>query len=125
MKYDEGIQEDLVMGYTAKAPFHQQNDTGWHIQHYVLVSPNNPDKIRRICSAKAPQSGTSINDQLVAGPDLFGNMLGILLRFRQGAVAIQGNIEAMFLQIGVRQKDGRRLRFLGRQTKSHALEVYE
>ena len=49
-------------------------------------------------------------------------MLGILLRFREGAIAIQGDIKAMFMQIGVQQKD---LRFMWRQTNSQKLEVYE
>ncbi|XP_075255223.1 uncharacterized protein LOC142347943 [Convolutriloba macropyga] len=124
-KYNEGIQADLEKSYIAKVPFHRQKDTGWYIPHYGLVSPNKPDKIRRICNAKAPQSGTSLNDKLLAGPDLFRNMLGILLRFRQGAIAIQGDIEAMFMQIGVRQQDRRYLRFMWRQPNSPELEVYE
>ena len=94
-KYNEGIQADLEKGYIAKVPFHQQKDTGRYIPHYGLVSPNKTDKIRRICNAKAPQSGTSLNDKLLAGADLLGNMLGILLRFQQG------DIEAMFMQIGI------------------------
>ena len=52
-------------------------------------------------------------------------MLGILLRFRQGAIAIQGDIEAMFMQIGVRQQDRRHLRFMWRQPNSPKLEVYD
>ena len=78
-KYNEGIQADLEKGYIAKVPFHQQKDTGWYIPHYGLVSPNKPNKIGRICNAKAPQSGTSLNDKLLAGPDLLANMLGISL----------------------------------------------
>ena len=52
-------------------------------------------------------------------------MPGILLRFRQGAIALQGYIEAMFMQIGVRHKDRRYLRFMWRQPNSQELEVYE
>ena len=59
---------------------------------------NKPDKKRRICNAKAPQSGTNLNDKFLAGPDLLGNMLGFLLRFREVAIAIQGDIKAMFMQ---------------------------
>ena len=80
-KHNEGIQIDLEKSYIAKVPFHRQKDTGWYIPHYGLVSTNKPNKIRRICNAKAPQSATSLNDKLLAGPDLLGNMLGVLLRF--------------------------------------------
>ena len=124
-KYNEGFQANLKKGYIAKVPFHQQNDTCWYMPNYGLVSPNKPDKMRRICNAKAPQSGISLNDKLLAGPDLLGNMRGVLLRSRQGAIAIQGDIEAMFMQSGVRQKDRSHLRFLWRQPNSPELEVYE
>ena len=124
-KYNEGIHADLKKDYIAKVLFHQQKDTGWYIPHYGLVNPNKPDKIRKICNAKAPQSGTSLNDKLLAGNDLLGNMLGVLLRFRQGAVTIQGDIEAMFMQIGVQQKDRRYLRFMLRKPNSQELDVYE
>ena len=124
-KNNEGFQAGQEKGYLAKVAFHQQNDTGWYIPHYSLVSPNEPDKIRRICNAKAPQSGTSLNDKLLAGPDLLGNMHGIFLQFQQGAIAIQGDIEAMFMQCGKGQKDRRYLRFMWRQLNSQELEVYK
>ena len=52
-------------------------------------------------------------------------MPGILLRYRQGAIAIQGDIKAMFMQIGVGQQDRRYLRFMWRKHNSPELEVYE
>ena len=89
-----------------------------------FVSSNKPDMIRWICNAKATQSGISLSDKLLAGLNVLGNLLGILLQFWQGAIAIQGDIEAMFMQIGVRKKDRRYLRFMWRQPSSHELEVY-
>ena len=124
-KYNEDIQADLEKGYIAKVPFLRQKDTGLYIPHYGLLSPNKPDKIRRICNAKAPQSGISVNYKLFAGPDLLGNMLGRLIRFLQGAIAIRGDIEMMFMQIGVRQTDRPYLRFMWRQLNNPELEVYE
>ena len=116
-KYNEGIQADLEKGYIAQVSFHRQKDTGWYIPHYGLVSPNKPNEIQRFCNAKAPQKRISLNDKLLAGPDLLGKMLGILLQFRQGAIAIQGNIEAMFMPIGVQQEDRCYLRFTWRQSQ--------
>ena len=124
-KYNEDIQADLVKGYIAKVPFYRQKDTVWYIPHHGLLSPNIPDKIRRICNAKAPQSGISVNYKLFAGPDLLGSMLGILLRFLQGAITIKRDIEMMFMQIGVRQTDKLYLRFMWRQLNNPELEVYE
>ena len=44
---------------------------------------------------------------MLQGPDL----LGVLLRFRQDAVAVTSDIEAMFHQVEVRSKDADALRF--------------
>ena len=123
-KYNEGFQADLEKAYIVEVSFHQQNDTGWYISHYGLVSPNKPDKIRRICKAKAPQSVTSLNEKILAGPDLIGNLLGHLPQFRQKAIAIQGGIEG-FLKIEVRKQDRRYMRVVWRhEQNSPELEVY-
>ena len=53
-------------------------------------------------------AGTSLNDQLLQGPDLTNAIVGVLTRFRQEPVAFMADIEAMFYQ--VEQRDF--LRFL-------------
>ena len=51
------------------------------------------------CSAKF--GGTSLNEQLLQGPDLTNSLVGVLTRFRQEPVAFMGDIEAMFYQLRV------------------------
>ena len=96
-----------------------------YIPHYGLVRPNKPNKVRRICNAKAPQSGSSLNDRLLTGPDLLGSMLGILLQLRKVVIAIQGDIKAMFMQIREQQQDLHYLQFMWRQPNNPELGVYE
>ena len=103
--------------------FHQQNYTGLCMPHYGFVNPNKPDKLQRISNAKAPQSGVSLSDKLLAWLDLLENMPGISLRFPRGAIAIQADIEAMLMRIGVRQQDRRYWQFMYRQLNSPELEV--
>ena len=55
---------------------------------------------------------TSLNDHLLQGPDLMNSLVGILIRFRQYAVALIADIEAMFHQVRVRPEDCDVLRFL-------------
>ena len=40
------------------------------------------------------------------------NLHGLLLRFRQYQVAVTADIEAMFMQVGIREEDQDALRFL-------------
>ena len=45
--------------------------------------------------------GTLLNDQLMQGPDLNNNLIGVLMRFRQEKFAIIADIESMFHQARV------------------------
>ena len=56
--------------------------------------------------------GTSLNEQVLPGPDLTNALLGILLRFRDHRVAVSADIEGMFLQVKVPEEDRDRLCFL-------------
>ena len=38
--------------------------------------------------------GTSLNKELLSGPDLTNQVLGVLLRFREEHVRVMGDIEA-------------------------------
>ena len=62
------------------------------------------------CAAKLGQ--TSLNQQLLQGPDQTNQLLGVLSRFRQNSVGIVADIEAMFHQVLEDPKDRDSLRFL-------------
>ena len=62
------------------------------------------------CGAK--YHGTSLNQQLLQGPDLTNPLVGVLIRFRQEPIAMAADIEAMFHQVYVEPKDRDALRFL-------------
>ena len=49
------------------------------------------------CSAKF--AGTSLNDQLLQGPDLTNSLVGVLTRFRQEPAAFMADIDATFYQV--------------------------
>ncbi|XP_070570012.1 uncharacterized protein [Ptychodera flava] len=56
--------------------------------------------------------GTSLNDQLLQGPDMTNSLIGVLLRFRQDPVALVADIKQMFHQVRVDPSDCDVLRFL-------------
>lgn len=56
--------------------------------------------------------GTSLNQQLLQGPDLTSSLLGVLIRFRQESVAVMADIEAIFHQVRVNNEDTDLFRFL-------------
>jgi hypothetical protein len=56
--------------------------------------------------------GTSLNAELLQGPDLTSNLVGVLLRFRMEYIGLMADIEAMFHQVRVPRADRDLLRFL-------------
>ena len=56
--------------------------------------------------------GTSINKNLLSGPDLTNQPVGVLIRFRVGLAAFMANIQAIFYQVKVPEKQRSFLRFL-------------
>ena len=69
-------------------------------------------KTRIVFDCAATKNGVSLNDRVLQGPDMTNSLLGVLLRFRQEPVAIMADIEAMFHQVHVTQRDRDALRFL-------------
>ena len=62
--------------------------------------------------AAAESNGTSLNQNLLQGPDCPNSLIGVLLRFRQENTAVVVDIESMFHQVKVREEDQDNLRFL-------------
>ena len=58
-----------------------------------------------------------LNDYWAKGPDLMNNLLGILLRFREGYVAIAGDISKMYHSVKIKELDQHTHRFLWRNMK--------
>ena len=83
-----------------------------YLPMHPVVNPNKPGKIRVVNDAAAEWKGTSLNKSLLTGPDLLSSLVGILMRFRVGRVAITADIEAMFHQVRVSSEDADSLRFL-------------
>ena len=71
-----------------------------------------PEKIRVVFDCSAQFQGMSLNSELLQGPDLTNNLVGILLRFRQDPVAVMGDVQSMFHQVRVPVEDRDFLWFL-------------
>ena len=126
---------DTVDTYTAKGYARNLSSTEiaakepkntWYLPHHAVTNPNKPGKVRVVFDAAASFKGTSLNDQLVTGPDLLNSLVGVIMRFPLHAVAMIVDIEAMFFQVRVIEKDQPSLRFLWRgPNRDHPHDVYQ
>jgi len=114
-RYRSGIQDLLLKGFAEVVPDEEiegKNGRTWYLPHHNVVNPNKPDKLRIVFDCAAEYAGTSLNKKVLQGPDLTNKMIGVLLKFREGPVAVMGDIEAMFHQVRVSPQHRDALRFL-------------
>ena len=69
-------------------------------------------KFRVVFDCSARTDGKCLNDQLLHGPDLMNNLVGVLLRFRRHPLVVVGDIKSMFSQVLVAEDNRDALRLL-------------
>ncbi|XP_063629855.1 uncharacterized protein LOC134801251 [Cydia splendana] len=124
-RYRENIHDMFRKGYaelcteepSAKSPV-------WILPHFGVTNPNKPNKLRVVHDAAAKSHGVSLNSLLLTGPDLLQPLLGILLRFREGKIALTGDIREMFPQVKIRAEDRDAQRFLWRDSPKDPIMTY-
>ena len=108
-KYKDFMQSIIDNGDAELVDDHK--DDAWYVPHFGVFHPKKPDKIRIVFDCAAKTDGKSLNDYLLAGPDMMNSLLGILMRFRQEKVALSCDIERMFHQFHVSADNRDYLRF--------------
>ena len=69
-------------------------------------------KFRVVFDCAARFGGVSLNNHLLQWSDLTNGLLGVLLRFRRGRIALSADIKATFHQVRLDPKDWDALTFL-------------
>ena len=97
--------ENLIQkGYARKMTEEEavcRSQRTWYLPHHDVFHPQKHGKIRVVFDAASLHDGVSLYNQLLQGPDLTNNLLGILLRFRQYPIALAADIEGMFNEVKV------------------------
>jgi hypothetical protein len=108
----------IVKGFARKLSKEEALKTSprtWYLPHHGVLNPNKPGKIRVVFDAASTCHGTSLNDNLMTGPDLLNSLFGVMQRFRLYAIAITADIEGMLHQVRVPDTDSDALRFLWKE----------
>ncbi|XP_055622808.1 uncharacterized protein LOC129766312 [Toxorhynchites rutilus septentrionalis] len=96
----------------------------WYLPLGVVINPKKLNKIRMVRDAAAKAGGVSFNDMLLKGPDLLVSLVEVLLRFREGKIAVSSDIREMFLRILIRDADKWSQCFLWRTSSEDDIQVY-
>ena len=95
MDYKSFMDDLSKKGYTEKSTKEVPEGRTWYIPHHGVYNPN-----------------SSLNKNLMSGPDLTNKIVGVLTRFLGEPVVIMGDIEPMFHQVMVPREDRSLLRLL-------------
>ena len=109
--YKRFMDNLLVKGYAKQSEVVQSGKT-WYIPHHGVYHPSKPGKIRVVFDCSAEFQGKSINKELLSGPDLTNQIIGIMTRFREEKIAFMADIEAMYHQVLVPDDQQTFLKFL-------------
>ena len=120
-QYQKTIKAYIEKGHATKIK--DENNTNNvinYLPHHGVVNI----KVSVVFDPGATYKSTSLNKNLLKVPDLLNNLVGVLTRFRMGRNAVMGDIEQIFHQILVENKDRDVLRFLWRDNYIDPIEDY-
>ncbi|XP_045462444.1 uncharacterized protein LOC123672388 [Harmonia axyridis] len=128
-RYSEKITSYVEKGYARKLTPAESNEEGpqcWYLPHFGVINPNKPKKLRLVFDAASKSNGTSLNDNLLSGPDLLQSLVEVLIKFRQRKIGFCSDVREMFHQVMVRKEDQSSQRFLWRDGDTNRQwDVYE
>ena len=112
-KYAAAMDDNLQKGYASEVTEAELAtvEQKYYISHHPVFHPEKK-KLRVVYDLAAKYRKTSLNDQLLKGPEMTNNLVGVVHRFRQHPVALMADITAMFNQTMCAVEDRQYLRFL-------------
>lgn len=122
------VSDYELKGYAHKITDMEQLETPissvWYLPLNVVQNPRKPGKVRLVWDAAATVEGTSLNSELLKGPDMLVPLPKVISCFREGPVAFGGDIQEMYHQIRIRSDDKQAQRFLFRSNPMDVPQVY-
>ena len=77
----------------------------WYLPHHAVWHPRKPEEPRVVFDCASVSNGTSLNEQLLRGPENTSTLIGVILRFRVDDIAVTADIKRMFHQVCVAPED--------------------
>lgn len=105
------MEDVIAKNYAQKVPVEDLERHVWYIPHHGVYHPKKK-KIWVVFDCSATYQGSSLNQQLLQGPDLTSPLISVLTGFRMEPIALMADIESMFYQVRVPREDSDLLRFM-------------
>jgi len=104
-------------------------DSNWPNVSYLPMtltcnSNKDPPKFRNVFDASARYNGSSLNENLLKGPDLLVDLTKPLLRMRENKIAFTADIKNMFMQMKVCMRDQQVQRIMWRESMNDEFRIF-
>ena len=103
----EAMGKNISAGHVEKVPpgkLEPPPGKSWFIPVFPVLNPKK-SKIRLVFDSSAQYHGTSLNSELLQGPDLTNHLRTILMRFRKHEIGFTADVEAMFYAFKLHECD--------------------
>ena len=77
----------------------------WYLPHHAVWHPRKPEEPRVVFDCASKSGGTSLNEELLRGPENTSSLIGVILRFRVNEVAVTADIKRIIHQVHVTPED--------------------
>ncbi len=102
-EYSAFMETVISSGHAELVPqdqLKQENGKVWYIPHHGVFYPKK-ESLCVVFDCSAAYQGVSLNTELIPSPNLTNTLIGVLVRFRLGKIAIMADVEKMFHQVKV------------------------
>ncbi|XP_048486343.1 uncharacterized protein LOC125490601 [Plutella xylostella] len=123
--YSKFIEEYHKLGHLSKSDSLIPNQSYFIPHHAVLRPASESTALRVVFNGSArTTSGYSINDLQMTGPHIQDSLFNIILRFRQYAYVLSGDIEKMYRQVEVHESNRNLQMILWRNNETEPLQSF-
>ncbi|XP_065082272.1 uncharacterized protein LOC135704713 [Ochlerotatus camptorhynchus] len=128
-EYVSFMREYLELGHMEPVPANQVVKIGsehYYLPHHAVIRvDSSTTRLRVVFDAScATSTGISLNDRLLAGPNINEDLLSVHLRFRSYKVAFCADVAKMYRQVVMHEEDRDFLRIVWREDSEKPVEHY-
>lgn len=123
-QYTKFMDEYLALNHMTEV---EANQTAYFLPHHAVLKPeSDTTKLRVVFDASASTTnGNSLNDIMHVGPNLLGDLMGLLIRWRLHKYVFTADIEKMFRQINIEKEQRKYQCILWRASPKEKIREYQ